>query len=96
MIRIGNYPEGMTVDEVNEYLKMFCSMHPYERSGDLNILLDGDYVDLYLTNAENVPFQRVRRVTGYLTGDVRRWNDAKQAELKDRVKHGTGGNANEI
>ena len=25
--------------------------------------------------------------TGYLTGSVDRWNDAKKAELKDRVKH---------
>lgn len=30
---------------------------------------------------------RVRRITGYLTGDVKSWNNAKKAELKDRVKH---------
>ena len=38
---------------------------------------------------EGVPFQRIRRITGYLTGDLRTWNDAKKAEEKDRVKHGT-------
>lgn len=32
-------------------------------------------------------FERIRRVTGYLTGTVDRWNDAKRAELHDRVKH---------
>lgn len=32
-------------------------------------------------------FERIRRITGYLVGSVDRWNDAKQAELKDRVKH---------
>lgn len=36
---------------------------------------------------KGVKFERIRRVTGYLTGSVDRWNDAKQAELKDRVKH---------
>ncbi len=36
---------------------------------------------------ENVPFSRIRRITGYLVGDMDRWNDAKRAEEKDRVKH---------
>ena len=32
-------------------------------------------------------FERIRRITGYLVGTVDRWNDAKRAELDDRVKH---------
>lgn len=32
-------------------------------------------------------FERIRRVTGYLTGDLKSWNDAKQAEERERVKH---------
>ena len=36
---------------------------------------------------EGVKFERVRRITGYLTGDVSRWNAGKAAELNDRVKH---------
>ena len=32
-------------------------------------------------------FERIRRITGYLTGTVDCWNDAKRAELNDRVKH---------
>lgn len=35
-----------------------------------------------------VPFQRLRRITGYLVGSTEKWNDAKKAELNDRVKHG--------
>lgn len=31
--------------------------------------------------------QRIRIVTGYLTGSLDRFNDAKKAEVKDRVKH---------
>lgn len=38
---------------------------------------------------ERVPFQRIRRITGYLVGDLGRFNDAKRAEVIDRVKHTT-------
>lgn len=36
---------------------------------------------------EGVKFERIRRVTGYLVGTLDRFNDAKRAEVKDRVKH---------
>ena len=35
-----------------------------------------------------VPFQRIRRITGYLVGTLDRFNNAKRAEEHDRVKHG--------
>lgn len=38
---------------------------------------------------EKIPFQRIRRITGYLVGDLGRFNDAKRAEVLDRVKHTT-------
>lgn len=37
---------------------------------------------------EGVPFERIRRITGYLVGTMERWNDAKKSEERDRVKHG--------
>ena len=37
---------------------------------------------------EGVGFERIRRITGYLVGTVDRFNNAKRAEEKDRVKHG--------
>lgn len=40
---------------------------------------------------QGVPFQRIRRITGYLVGTMEKWNDAKKAEERDRVKHGFGG-----
>jgi len=33
-------------------------------------------------------FERIRRITGYLVGTLDKWNNAKRAEEKDRVKHG--------
>ena len=32
-------------------------------------------------------FERIRRITGYLVGTLDRFNDAKRAEVEDRVKH---------
>lgn len=36
----------------------------------------------------NLKFSRIRRITGYLVGDISRWNDGKKAEEHERVKHG--------
>ena len=36
---------------------------------------------------EGVKFERIRRITGYLVGSVERFNNAKRAEVADRVKH---------
>ncbi|MDR0696940.1 MAG: anaerobic ribonucleoside triphosphate reductase [Christensenellaceae bacterium] len=35
----------------------------------------------------HIGFERIRRITGYLVGTLDRFNDAKRAEEKDRVKH---------
>lgn len=40
---------------------------------------------------EDVPFERLRRITGYLVGSLERWNDAKKAEEAARVKHNVPG-----
>ncbi len=37
---------------------------------------------------QGVGFERIRRITGYLVGTTERFNNAKRAEEKDRVKHG--------
>ena len=39
---------------------------------------------------EGVAFERVRRITGYLVGTLDHFNDAKYAEVRDRVKHSLG------
>lgn len=36
---------------------------------------------------KDVPFERIRRITGYLVGDMNRFNNAKYAEVQERVKH---------
>ena len=37
---------------------------------------------------KGIRFDRIRRITGYLVGTMDKWNDAKKAEERDRVKHG--------
>lgn len=49
-------------------------------------VVDREDVDISYT-FECVPFERIRRITGYLVGTTSKWNDAKKAELRDRVKH---------
>lgn len=49
---------------------------------------DSEMIELeYKWNRE--PFHRLRRITGYLVGNLSRWNNGKKAEERDRVKHGT-------
>lgn len=35
----------------------------------------------------DIPFERIRRITGYLVGTLDRFNDAKKSEVNDRIKH---------
>lgn len=49
-------------------------------------MCDDGKVDVSYT-ARGEKFERIRRITGYLTGDLNSWNDAKKSEEHDRVKH---------
>ena len=86
MIRAGKVPDGMTVAEVSAYINYMAKQHPDIKSGGLDIELDGEDVELTLT-PDVVRFQRIRRITGYLVGTLDRFNNAKRAEVDDRVKH---------
>ena len=52
----------------------------------LEVTIDGEFADLNY-EFEPAPFERIRRITGYLVGTMDHWNDAKSAEEADRVKH---------
>ncbi|MCR8712376.1 anaerobic ribonucleoside-triphosphate reductase, partial [Campylobacter sp. W0066.1] len=36
---------------------------------------------------DDIKFERIRRITGYLVGTLDRFNDAKKAEVHARIKH---------
>lgn len=49
---------------------------------------DAEYIDENGMVGVGVSFNKIRRITGYLVGDWRkRFNNAKQQEVEDRVKH---------
>ena len=78
----GELPEA----EVNaniERAKQKCGKEPRH----IDIKVCGDEVELTYDFGNPQPFNRLRRITGYLVGDVSRWNNGKHAELDDRVKH---------
>ena len=75
-------------DISQEEIDYYIARAKREYKGEVvKIVADGDYVDITYKRPD-MPFQRYRRITGYLTGTIDRWNNAKRAELKDRVKHG--------
>lgn len=72
--------------EQEAYAEYARNKHPDMRISSLIINVNGEYVDL-TCYYDAVPFQRIRRITGYLVGDLGRFNDAKYAEVEDRVSH---------
>lgn len=58
--------------------------HRAEHIEYITMNLDGEYIGY---TVKTIPFNRIRRITGYLTGGVDTWNDAKRHELDERVKH---------
>ena len=60
------------VDYVRERTK-----EPLKKDGTVNLNYE----------LQGPKFERIRRITGYLTGDLNSWNDSKRSEEHDRVKH---------
>lgn len=77
----------MTEKEQQEYVNHIRKNNPNKVIRKLEIRLDGEFVDLRY-EYETVPFERIRRITGYLVGTLDRFNNAKRVEVGDRVKHG--------
>ena len=74
--------EGLEPEEAVEYIG-----NAPEGTYAAYIRADGEYADIEYAYRRIVPFERIRRITGYLVGTMDRWNDAKKAEERDRVKH---------
>ena len=73
--------------EKEAYIKRARELYPERRISEMNItVVDENYVDIEY-HYDTTPFQRIRRVTGYLAGTLDRFNNAKKAEVRDRVKH---------
>lgn len=76
----------LSEEEILAYIAHVEKENPNRSIETLTIELDGEFVNLSYT-LKPVPFERIRRITGYLVGTMDNWNDAKRAEERDRVKH---------
>lgn len=76
----------LSQEEINAYIVRGKEKFKERTIKEIDIKVDGDYVDINYT-FEPVNFERIRRITGYLVGTTERFNNAKRAEVEDRVKH---------
>ena len=77
---------SLSKNEINAYVDQLKAANPDKVFKTITLTVDGEFIDVDYTY-DNVPFERIRRITGYLVGTVDRFNDAKRAEVMDRVKH---------
>lgn len=84
MLKVKVLGGDISKEEQAYYVNHIKESYPEIQNATLVIRVDGDYVDLEIPS---VPFQRIRRITGYLVGTLDRFNNAKRSEVNDRVKH---------
>lgn len=78
----------MSQAEIDAYIDYGRKKYTGREITGITIKTDGDFVDLKFDFVPvDVPFERIRRITGYLVGTLDRFNDGKRAEEHDRVKH---------
>ena len=85
-IQIKVHDGELSQNEIDSYLDELKKQYPDRQIHSVEFRVDGAYVDVKY-RYESVPFHRIRRITGYLVGTLDRFNNAKRAEEKDRVKH---------
>lgn len=73
-------------EEINYYIENAQAQYPDKHLRAIDLEVDGDFINVKY-HFSDVPFQRIRRITGYLVGTLDRFNNAKRAEEKNRVKH---------
>ncbi len=72
--------------EVRAYIARGNEQHHGSTVTGLNLSVEGEEVGIRY-DLSPLPFERIRRITGYLVGTLDRFNDGKRAEEADRVKH---------
>lgn len=63
--------------------------HPVDRDPvcGFNGIINDECPQCGRKETPDAPFERIRRITGYLVGSLEKWNNAKRAEERDRTKH---------
>lgn len=74
-------------EELAAYKKYIIEKYPNDIIDEIILEFDNEGFVNIETHKHAKPFDRIRRITGYLVGTTDRWNNGKKAELNDRVKH---------
>lgn len=86
MVNVNVSGGQLSKTEIDYYVANAEKKYAGKNLTSIDLEVDGDYINAaYHFSAE--PFQRIRRITGYLVGTLDRFNNAKRAEEADRVKH---------
>ena len=78
-----------TEDVAKDYIA-YAEEHKTEDAKIEKIVItkNGEEAEIKIEYVQDKPkIERIRRITGYLTGALNVWNDAKRAEESERVKH---------
>ena len=81
-----NVTNGTLSEEEKQAYVQWATEHYGVEPVSLDLELDGEFVNVK-ANLGKRPFERIRRITGYLVGTLDRFNSGKRAEEADRVKH---------
>jgi len=82
-VRVSN--GNITEQEKQAYIAWATEKYGVEPVS-FDIEFDGEFANVH-TNLGKKPFERIRRITGYLVGTLDRFNNAKRTEESERVKH---------
>lgn len=76
----------MQRSEIDEYIKYAGEKHPGRQIKQMDIIIDGDFVDLKFY-FKDMDFQHAYRSADYLVNDMNKLNDAKQSEFSQKERH---------
>jgi len=79
-------PEGMNEQEAKQYIMEEIQNWKTKGKKLGKVVLELDQDEVVIKAYEKSPIRRIRRITGYLSEQTN-FNDAKQAELAERVVH---------
>ena len=83
-LKIKYDPQIFSHEEILKYVE--TAKKKFQNLDSITFRLDGDKVACDYV-CKKVPFERIRRITGYLVGTLDKWNNATRAEETDRTKH---------
>ena len=72
--------------EIDEYMKYAAEKYTGRQIGQMDIIIDGEFVDLKIY-FKDMDFQRAYRSAYYLVNTMEKLNDAKRTEFSEKQRH---------